>query len=115
MIPRWLAARVRIVATAGALGAALGAAGVLALAVASGDARFASTQVFALAALAFGFGLMGWSGSVIAGPGIENLKRHADVATGWTEADSRRAMARIGGFGAGGMAGAAVAGALLGV
>lgn len=111
----WLARRARIVATAAALGVALGTLGVVAVAVAAGDPEFAASQVFAMGALAFGFGLLGWSGSVLVGPSIETLQEHTDTATNWTEADSRRAMARVGGFGAGGMVGAAVAGALLGV
>lgn len=111
---RWLAPRLRVVGGAAALGAALGGAGVVVLAVVAGDARFAASQVFALGALALGFGLLGWSGSAMAGRGVENLQRHLDTGTDWTEADSRRAMARIGGFGAGWMVGAAVVGALLG-
>jgi hypothetical protein len=63
------------------------------------SARF----VFALGALCFGLGLLGWSGSVMAGRGFENMQAHLDVDTDWTERDSRRAMARVGGFGAGGM------------
>ena len=35
------------------------------------------------------------------GTGIENAQRHLDTGTDWNEADSRRAMARIGSFGAG--------------
>lgn len=108
-----LAPRARLVGTAAAVGAALGVVGVAVVAVAVGDARFAVSQVFALGALALGFGLLGWSGSAMVGSGVENAQRHLGTATNWTEADSRRAMARIGGFGAGGMVGAAVAGMLL--
>jgi len=53
----------------------------------------------------FGFALIGWSGSIIAGRGFENLQHHLSTGSNWTERDSRRAMARIGGFGFGGMLG----------
>jgi len=67
-----------------------------------------------LVAGAFGFGLLGWAGSVVAGPGLEAMQAHLDAASGWTETDSRRAMARIGAFGAGVMLAAVVVGTALG-
>ena len=100
----WLRPRIRLLATAGAVGFLVGSLGVFALA-SRRNPRFASTQVFALGALVFGFAVLGWSGSALAGHGIEAMQRHLDSATGWTERDSRRAMARIGGFGAGTMVG----------
>lgn len=67
--------------------------------------HFGNEEVFALAALVFGFGLFGWSSAALSGRTIENAQRHLDISTGWTETNARRAMARIGGFGAGGMVG----------
>ena len=113
MTPRtWLAPRFRLLATAGAVGVLLG---VLALAVLAGlrTIGFASTQVFALGALALGFGVLGWSGSVLAGGAIEALQRRLDTDSDWTEHDSRRAMARIAGFGAGVMVGVVIVTPLL--
>jgi hypothetical protein len=66
-----------------------------------------------MAALALGFGVLGWSGSIFAGRGFEAMQRHLDTGTNWTERDSRRAMTRISGFGAGGMLGVVVATTLL--
>lgn len=103
----WLRLRVRLLGTAGAVGFLLGSLGTLVLAVLR-NPRFASTQLFALGALAFGFGILGWSGSVLAGRSVEAMQRHLDTDSEWTERNSRRAMARIGGFGAGAMAGVVV-------
>ena len=69
---------------------------------------------FVLGTLAFGFGLLGWAGSALAGPGLEAMQAQLDTASGWTEAKSRRAMARVGGFGAGVMLAAVVVGTALG-
>lgn len=77
--------------------------------------RDASTLVFLLGTLAFGFGILGWSGSILAGEGFENMQRYMDTSTDWTERTSRRAMARVGGFGAGAMAAAMLIGTVLGV
>lgn len=104
-----LAARARLVATAGAVGAVLGVVAVLGAIAASYDPAGAVETVFALGALCLGFGTMGWSGSVFVGPAVESAQEHLDSVSGWTEADSRRAMARIAGFGAGVMVAAAVA------
>lgn len=102
----WLGRRLRLLGTAGVFGLFVGSLGTLALA---GDPRAASTQVFAFGALVLGFGVLGWSGSALAGRSIEAMQRHLDTASEWTEADSRRAMARLCGFGAGVMAGVVVA------
>lgn len=99
----------RLVGSAAAVGGVVGAA----VAAAFGPTGRAETA-FALGALLFGFALIGWSGSVLVGGAVEHAKRHLDLRTDWTEADSRRAMARIGGFGAGVMVGVAVLGTILG-
>jgi hypothetical protein len=109
-----LLVRARLVGGAALVGLLVGTLGVLALALLGSDARFASEQVFAVCALALGFGVLGWSGSVLAGRAVEGLQSSLDTNTEWTEADSRRAMARIGGFGAGGMAGTVISTVLLG-
>jgi hypothetical protein len=70
------------------------------------EPRRARTVVFALGALCLGFGTLGWSGSVMAGRGIENMQRYLETGSDWTERDSRRAMTRIAGFGLGLMVGA---------
>ena len=113
MTPRaWLAPRIRLLVTAGAAGVLMGG---LALVVLAGlrTLRFASTQTFAVGALALGFGVLGWSGSVLAGGAIEALQRYLDAGSDWTERDSRRAMARIAGFGAGVMVGVVLGTTLL--
>src|SRR6056297_82088 len=97
------------------LGRALLLGGVLAglavpLLVLSGETLvFASEKVFAVGALVFGFSILGWSGSVFAGKGIENFQRHIGGRSDWSEADSRQAMALLGSVGLGGMVGAVTA------
>jgi hypothetical protein len=108
----WLRRRLRLLATAGAVGVLVGAAAVVALAVLD-DPTTASTQAFAVGTLAFGFGILGWSGSALAGRSIEGLQRRLDTTTDWTERDSRRAMTRLSGFGAGVMAGVVIVTPLL--
>jgi hypothetical protein len=108
----WLGPRLLLLATAGAVGSLAGALAVVALTALDGPTT-ASTQTFAVGTLAFGFGILGWSGSALAGRSIEGLQRRLDVDTGWSERDSRRAMARITGFGAGVMAGVVVVTPLL--
>ena len=108
----WLRPRVRLLATAGAVGAVAGALALIALAAAR-TPEFASTQIFAVGALVLGFAVLGWSGSVLAGSAVETLQAYLDAETDWTERDSRRAMARLTGFGAGVMIGVSVATALL--
>lgn len=68
---------------------------------------------FAFGGLWLGLGLLGWSGSVMVGRTIESLQERMGTNTHWTEADSRRAMARLGGFGAGMMVMSALLGTLL--
>lgn len=94
--------RLRVVGGAFVVGAVAGVALVGGLVLGAGWAVVGSARfAFALGALAFGLGLLGWSGSVMAGRGFEAMQAHLDTDTNWTEADSRRAMARVGGFGAG--------------
>lgn len=109
----WIRARVRLFGLPAVLGFLLFVTGVL-LCVTQYDLRTVSTQTFSLAALCFGFGILGWSGSVLAGGSVEDVQRHLDTGINWTEADSRRAMARISGAGAGGMVGVIVVVTLLG-
>jgi hypothetical protein len=111
--PPSLAERARLVGTALLAGAGVGAGGVGAGTLAAGLAT-AADAVFLFGTVAFGFGLLGWAGSALAGPGLEAMQAHLDTAGGWTEADSRRAMARIGGFGAGLMLAAVLLGTALG-
>ncbi|MFD1644312.1 DUF7268 family protein [Haloarchaeobius litoreus] len=107
-----LAAPARRLATAAVAGVAAGLLLVVGLTV-NGTLRGATETTFALGALLLGFGVLGWSGSVMAGRGIENMQRYMDTGSDWTEADSRRAMARISGFGVGVMLAASLATALL--
>lgn len=109
----WIRARVRLVGLSVVVGFLLFVTGVLLL-VTQYDLRTVSTQTFSLAALCFGFGILGWSGAVLAGASVEAVQRHLDTGLNWTEADSRRAMARISGAGAGGMVGVIVVVTLLG-
>ncbi len=103
----WLSVRVRIIGSAAFVGCILAGTGVVTLALLE-DTRFASEQVFALSALVFGFGLLGWASAALSGRTIEHAKHHLDVSADWTETSARRAMARIGGFGFGGMVGVVV-------
>jgi hypothetical protein len=106
--------RGRLVGRALALGGALAALTVVALVVSGETLRFASEKVFAVAALVFGFSLLGWSGSVFAGEGIEHFQQHIGGRADWSEADSRRAMVVLGSVGLGGMVGASLATVALG-
>lgn len=109
----FLRARTRMVGLAAVAGTAVGGVALVAY-LAFGDATFASRKAFAVGALVFGVGLLGWSGSIMAGTGFETMQEHLDVRTGWTEEGSRRAMARLVGFGCGWMLGVSVASALVG-
>ena len=111
-LPDRLVAATRRFLVAAAVGVALGVVGVVAL-TADVDLRTATEQTFAVGALAFGIGLLGWSGSVMAGRGIENMQRYMETGSDWTEADSRRAMSRVAGGGLGAMLAASVATAWL--
>ena len=108
-----LETRVRLVASALLAGAGVGTVGVGAGTLVVTVAPAADTA-FLLGTVAFGFGVLGWAGSALAGPGLEAMQTHLDTASDWTEADSRRAMARIGGFGAGVMLAAMLVGTALG-
>ncbi|EMA48350.1 hypothetical protein C448_03706 [Halococcus morrhuae DSM 1307] len=108
----WFRRRLRLVATAGAVGIVLGGIAAVVIAVLD-DPTTASTQTFAIGTLAFGFGILGWSGSALAGRSIEGLQRRLDTNSDWTERDSRRAMTRLSGFGAGVMAGVVIVTPLL--
>ncbi len=113
MLWPWIRARVRLIGSAALGGGVLAVFGVIGLLLATPyDLAFVSTQAFSLGALCFGFGLLGWSGSVLAGSSVENAQRYLDTGMNWSEADSRRAMARIGGFGFGGMVGVIVVSSL---
>ncbi|WP_267641811.1 DUF7268 family protein [Haloarchaeobius amylolyticus] len=101
--------RARLVAVSLAAGLVVGTAGVP-LAVALGlSQRGAAGTVFALGTLAFGFGLVGWSGSIILGDAVEIRDSLLGKNSDWTESKSRRAMVRVGGFGFGVMLGSSVA------
>jgi hypothetical protein len=93
-VAAWLRLRLRLVGWGVLAGAGLGVALAVGLALAY-DPTFAARKGFGLGLLAFGFGVLGWSGSILAGPGVENMQRHLDTGSDWTEADSRRAMARV--------------------
>lgn len=114
-IIEWIRLRVRIIGSAAAVGFLLSVLTVALLPlITQYSLQFVSTETFLLAVLCLGFGILGWSGSILAGNGIENAQRHLDTRTNWTEAGSRRAMARIGGFGAGGIIGVIIITTLLG-
>lgn len=109
-------ARVRLVGSAAVVGCVLfGIAVVVVLFATQYGLVLVSTQVFSLGALCFGFGLLGWSGSVFAGSSVEHAQQYLDTETNWSEDDSRRAMARICGFGTGGMVGVIVTTSILGL
>jgi hypothetical protein len=107
--------RLRLVGSAAAAGFLLGSLGFAAGLVLRSTPRETSSLVFAIGALALGFGTLGWSGSILAGEGFEKMQRFMDTSSGWTERKSRRAMARVGGFGAGVMLAAVLVGTALGV
>ncbi|MCF2208551.1 hypothetical protein PNQ29_01130 [Halobacterium salinarum] len=77
--------------------------------------RQASGVAFPLAALPFAVGLIGWSGVLLSGDAVEGFSRELGVSDTWTAESGRQAMALVIAFGAGGMAGAAIAGAPYGV
>lgn len=99
--------RARLVGTALVAGFVVGAVGTVVAAAVGvfGSLGTAGDSAFALGALAFGFGLLGWSGSILVGRSVEAMQERLDTASGWTERKSRRAMARVGGFGFGVMLG----------
>ena len=97
----WARPRARLVGTALAAGFVVGVLASLLLLPTVLGGRTARVKTFAVGALLLGFGTLGWSGSVMAGRGIENAQRYMETDTDWSEADSRRAMTRVGSFGAG--------------
>ena len=96
------------------LGAVLAGLAVPALVLSGESVRFASSKVFAVGALVFGFSILGWSGSVFAGRGMESFQQYLGGRSDWSEADSRRAMTVLGSVGAGGMVGASLATVVVG-
>lgn len=104
----YLAPRARLVGGGFLVGVLLGALAVLGLFAYSGDVRFANRKAFAVGTLFFGLGLLGWSGSIMSGRALENLQTHLDMDSSWTEEDSRRAMAQVGGAGVGWMIGVTI-------
>ncbi|KAA9399793.1 hypothetical protein Har1130_01560 [Haloarcula sp. CBA1130] len=109
---QYVVARTRLVGSGLVVGLVLGGVGMVGWTLYTGDARSSEATVFALGALVFGFGLLGWSGSILAGRGIEAMQEQMDTRSNWTERDSRRAMARICGSGGGIMVGASLVAAL---
>ena len=106
--------RARLVGRAALLGVVLAGIAVPALVLYGETLQFASSKVFAVGALVFGFSLLGWSGSVFAGRGIEHFQQYVGGRSDWSEADSRQAMAVLGSVGVGGMIGASLATMVLG-
>ncbi|MFO8115409.1 MAG: hypothetical protein R6U01_08630 [Halorubrum sp.] len=114
-VPPAVRERGRLVAGGVAVGAAATPVLVVGLVAVGGFAPLAAAETaFAFGGLWFGLALLGWSGSVASGRAIEAAQEHLDADSGWTERRSRRAMARIGGFGAGMMLVAPVLGSLVG-
>jgi hypothetical protein len=96
--------RLRLLASGVGVGAPAGPVAVAVLVVAGRQVADAVAAGFALGTLALGFGVLGWSVSILAGPGITAARDHLAVGSDWTEAGSRRAMSRIVGVGVGAMA-----------
>ncbi|ELZ87751.1 hypothetical protein C453_05349 [Haloferax elongans ATCC BAA-1513] len=107
-----LGVRLRLVGTALVAGVVVATVSVVAATVLS-DPTASVETAFALGSLLFGFGLLGWSGAVALGRGIESMQETLDTQTGWTEPDARRAMARIIGFGLGVMLGTMFVGSVV--
>ncbi|MFB6126099.1 MAG: hypothetical protein ABEJ79_02200 [Halolamina sp.] len=105
------ALRARLVGGAVAVGLALGSVATVGAVVLARPG--AVDAAFLAGTVAFGFGLLGWAGSAMAGRGVEAMQAHLDAGTDWTERDSRRAMARVGGVGLETMVGVTVVGSLL--
>jgi len=96
-----LAGRLRLVAVAAVAGAVSSVVLVSAFLLAGRSLGRATELAFALGTLAVGIGLLGWSASILVGTSVETLLEYRDTASTWTEARSRRAMARISAFGGG--------------
>lgn len=101
--------RARLVVSGAIVGLVSGVALVGVLVVVLSEPIEAVDTSFALGSLVLGLAVIGWSGSVLAGPGIETIQNYTGRGSNWTERDSRRAMARLVGLGAGGMLGAMLA------
>jgi hypothetical protein len=100
-LPVAIRRRLRLVASGVLVGVPGGAVGI-GLALLGGRSLTAALAlVFALGAVFLGFGVLGWSGSIFAGRGIESMQRYMETGTDWTERKSRRAMARLVGVGLG--------------
>ena len=93
--------RLRLLASGVAVGAPAGPVAVGVLIATGRRLPDAVAAGFALGTLALGFGVLGWSGSILAGPGIDAARDHLAVGSDWTETGSRRAMTRIVGVGVG--------------
>jgi hypothetical protein len=105
--------RIRLFGSGLFIGLAVGSVGMVGWTFYTGNARLSEATVFALGALVFGFGLIGWSGSILVGRGMEAVQEQMGTRSDWTERDSRRAMARLCGSGGGIMLGVSVVAALL--
>jgi len=103
LVRAYVLPRVVLVGGAALVGVGGGVVLLVALSLVGFSPVGGARTAFALSSLTFGVGLLGWSGSAMAGRGFEAMQEHLDTNTNWTEDDSRRAMARIGGFGAGAM------------
>jgi hypothetical protein len=108
-----LAARGRLVGGSALVGMIISGTSVLVSMGIVGIATAADTA-FLFGTLALGFGTLGWAASIAAGPGMAAMQAHLETTTNWDEMDSRRAMARIGGCGAGVMIAAIVIGMAFG-
>ncbi|WP_432277255.1 DUF7268 family protein [Halobacterium salinarum] len=78
-------------------------------------ARVLAAHADAAATYPFAVGLMGWSGVLLSGDAVEGFSRELGASDTWTAESGRQAMALVIAFGAGGMVGAAIAGAPYGV
>lgn len=99
----------RLLARAGLYGALAASALFYVLVLASVGPYRASEVAFSLSALAFAFGLTGWSGVVMSGEAIEAFSKEFGITENWTAKSGRQAMALVTVFGLGGMIGAALA------
>ena len=109
----WIRPRARLVSGGFLVGLAASIVVVSGLTIYGGSVAFGTRKAFAIGALVLGFATLGWSGSILAGRSVEHLQRHLNTTSDWTEADSRRAMARILGVGVGMVVGVAAVDVLL--
>ena len=92
---------------------ALGGLAVLVVASAGRSTGDAGDLVFAVGALAFGFGLTTWATFVMIGDVLESLSESLAVSEDFSAAGSQAAMALLAALGAGVMVGSAAVGATL--